>query len=123
MNYTFFPKGGRILSHGPRLYYVLYNNESFHRTDDELFAGYNFTFRNQSTITPWVAHDYVQLQQPFDPTNFKKDTLARGTEHSWYAIGADVVSKPQSLFTYGLSTRYGGYYANGKIHGAAPMLL
>ncbi len=114
LNYTFFPKGGKILSHGPRLYYVLYNNESFHRTDDELFAGYNFTFRNQATFTPWLAHDYVQLQQPFDPTNFKKDTLARGTKHRWYAAGADVISKPQSLFTYGLSTRYGGYYASGK---------
>ena len=114
LNYTFFPKGGRILSHGPRLYYTLYNNESFRRTDDEWFAGYNFTFRNQSTFTPWIAHDYVELQQPFDPTNFKKDTLARGTEHRWYAAGADILSKPQSLFTYGLSTRVGGYYANGR---------
>ena len=114
ISYTFFQKGGKILSHGPKLFYTLYNNESFRRTDDELIFLYNFNFRNQSTFTPWVAHDYVQLQQPFDPTNFKKDTLARGTEHRWYAWGSDFVSKPQSLFTYGFSTRFGGYYANGS---------
>lgn len=111
--YTFFPKGGKVLSHGPKLYYALYNNESFRRTDDEWFIAYNFSFRNQSTFAPWVAHDYVQLQQPFDPTNFKKDTLARGTQHRWYAWGTDFVSKPQSLLTYSFSTRFGGYYANG----------
>jgi hypothetical protein len=112
--YYFFPKGGIVLSHGPKFYYTLYNTESFRRTDDEWFFGYGLSFRNQSTFTPWLAHDYVQLQQPFDPTNFKKDTLARGTEHRWYAWGEDFISKPQSLITYGLSTRFGGYYANGS---------
>ncbi|MEO6187326.1 MAG: hydrolase, partial [Ginsengibacter sp.] len=67
-----------------------------------------------STFTPWVSHNYVELQQPFDPTNFKKDTLARGTEHRWKAIGFDYLSKARSLFTYGLSGRFGGYYANGS---------
>ncbi len=112
--YTFFPKGGKVLSHGPKLFYTLYNTESFRRTDDELIFAYNFSFRNQSTFALWIAHDYVQLQQPFDPTNFKKDTLARGTHHRWYAWGSDFVSKPQSLFTYDFSTRFGGYYANGS---------
>ncbi len=112
--YTFFPKGGKILSHGPKLYYALYTNESFRRTDDEGYLAYNFNFRNQSILTIWVSHDYVQLQQPFDPTNFKKDTLASGTKHSWYAWGSDFVSKPKSIITYGLSARFGGYYANGS---------
>lgn len=112
--YTFFPKGGIILSHGPKLFYVLYTNESFKRTDDEGYLSYNFNFRNQSTFSTWVSHDYVELQQPFDPTNFKKDTLARGTQHRWYAFGTNFVSKPESLITYDLSTRFGGYYANGS---------
>ena len=114
VGYTFFPKGGIILSHGPKFNYTLYTNESFRRTDDEGYLAYNFNFRNQSLFTGWVSHDYVELQKPFDPTNFKKDTLARGTKHSWYAFGSDFVSKPESLITYGLSTRFGGYYANGS---------
>ncbi len=36
-----------------------------------------------------------------------------GTEHRWNAVGVDYISKPQSLFTYLFSGRYGGYFANG----------
>ncbi|MEP7230906.1 MAG: DUF5916 domain-containing protein [Ginsengibacter sp.] len=112
--YLFFPSGGKILSHGPKLYYTLYNNESLRRTDDEAYLAYNFNLRSQATFDVWVAHDYVQLQRPFDPTNFNKDTLARGTKHRWEAWGTDFVSKPKSLLTYAFSARFGGYYANGS---------
>jgi hypothetical protein len=112
--HTFFPKGGKILSHGPRAMYSAYYNERFKKTEDLRFVGYSTTFRNQSNFLLWTAHDYIKLLQPFDPTNFKKDTLARGTEHTWNSFGTEFVSKPQSVFTYGFSTRYGGYYANGK---------
>jgi len=112
--YLFFPGGGKILSHGPKLFYTLYTDPSLKRTDDEWYFSYNFNFRNQSIFIPWFSHDYVELQKAFDPTNFKKDTLAKGTKHYWYASGFDFVSKPESLITYGLSTRFGGYYANGS---------
>jgi Domain of unknown function (DUF5916)/Carbohydrate family 9 binding domain-like len=111
--YMFFPKGGNILSHGPKFSYTLFDNEQFRRTDDEWVFTYNIAYRNKATFAPWVSHDYVQLLQPFDPTNFTKDTLARGTRHYWYAAGEDFVSKPQSLLTYGLSTSFGGYYDRG----------
>lgn len=84
------------------------------RTDDEAFLAYSLTFRKQSTLLGWVAHDYVQLLQPFDPTNYTKDTLARGTEHRWKAYGLEYASKPQSVFTYAFTSRYGGYYAGGR---------
>ena len=74
---------------------------------------YNIVFRNRSTLLLWTASDYVQLQRPFDPTNFKKDTLASGTEHRWKSFGGEYISKPQSLFTYSFSWRYGGYYSDG----------
>lgn len=111
--YNFFPKGGKLLSHGPRFYSIVFFDESLTRTDDEHFLGYTFAFRNQSTFLAWIAHDYVKLFQPFDPTVTGKDTLARGTHHRWYAYGGDYISKPQSVFTFGFSTRYGGYYADG----------
>jgi hypothetical protein len=55
----------------------------------------------------------VNLLQPFDPTNSGKDSLAAGTEHRWNSFGFDFTSKPQSVFTYLFTTRYGGYYADG----------
>lgn len=113
IGYLFFPKGGPILSHGPLLNSTHYFDKSFNRTDDETFLTYRFNFRDQSTADAWVARDYVELLQPFDPTNSGKDTLATGTIHSWRSFGADYVSKPQKLFTFDFSTRYGGYYING----------
>lgn len=110
---NFFPKKGIVLSHGPRLTGFAYFDEKFRRTDHEGVFLYNITFRTQAVLAPWVGRDYVQLLQPFDPTNTGKDTLARGSKHRWNAVGLDFISKPQSLLTYSFSTRYGGYYENG----------
>ena len=110
----FFPKGGNILSHGPQISSTYFFNAAFHQTDNESVFAYLVTFRDRSTITGLFMHDYVQLLKPFDPTNTGKDTLARGTKHWWNTAGIDILSKPQSLFTYSLSLRYGGYYATGN---------
>jgi hypothetical protein len=42
------------------------------------------------------------------------DTLAAGSEHTWKSWGTEFTSKPQSLLTYSFSSRYGGYFADGK---------
>jgi len=113
INYLFFPKSSKVLSHGPIFSSTYYFNKSFHQTDNETSLYYKFNYRNQSTFDVWAAHDYVQLLNPFDPTNSGKGTLATGSEHHWNAWGTDYVSKPQKLFTYTFSALYGGYYANG----------
>ena len=110
---NFFPSGGAILSHGPKLVSYYYFDPLRRITDYENIFLYSATFRNQAVLAGWIANNYVQLLQSFDPTNMGKDTLARSTEHYWNAIGADLISKPQSLLTYTISTRWGGYYANG----------
>lgn len=109
----FFPASGLVVSHGPKIISTYFFNESFRRTDNETMLTYAVNFRDQAVLSGWAAHDYVELLQFFDPTNSGKDTLARGTKHRWNAYGADFVSRPQQLFTYALSTRFGGYYNNG----------
>lgn len=111
--YLFFPKGKTILSHGPKLSAIYYYDDSFNATDNTSIFSYGITFRTQSVLTGWVAHDYVKLLQPFDPTNSGKDSLAAGTEHRWNAFGVEFTSKPQSVFTYLFTSRFGGYYADG----------
>ena len=114
VNRLFFTKGGPILSHGLRLSTTyFFDAKMTEQTDNETFLAYTMSFRNQAVFTGWVATDYIKLLKPFDPTNTGKDTLARGTEHSWKAFGTEFISKPQSLFTFGFTTRYGGYYADG----------
>ncbi|AYB30632.1 hydrolase [Chryseolinea soli] len=111
--YLFFPKGKLILSHGPKITSTFFYNPSFKQTDNESILSYAITFRKQSVLNVYGMHDYVQLLLPFDPTNSGMDSLSVGTRHWWNSVGADFTSMPQSIFTYALSTRYGGYYANG----------
>ncbi|KXK23759.1 MAG: hydrolase [Bacteroidetes bacterium OLB12] len=113
ISYLFFPKGKHVLSHGPKLATSIFFTPDYKQTDSETYLAYNINFRNLSTLVLWVANDYVKLLRPFDPTNFNLDSLAAGTEHRWQAVGGEFSSKPQSRFTYSLSARYGGYFAEG----------
>jgi len=114
IGYLFFPGGGKILSHGPKLTLSQFFSTNFHSTDNETIFFYNFNFRNQSVLSPWVGHLFVDLLQPFDPTNSGKDSLPAGSRHQWNVVGLDYFSKPQQLFTFSFSVREGGYYANGQ---------
>ena len=117
----FFPKGGKLLSHGPMFgstqYYnpdaLVNSNGAPALMDHETYVAYSLTFRSRSTFNPWVADNFVRLYRKFDPTNSGKDSLAIGSEHRWKAIGFEYMSKPQRLLTWASSFRYGGYYANG----------
>jgi Domain of unknown function (DUF5916)/Carbohydrate family 9 binding domain-like len=109
----FFVKNPKIASHSIKMESFNFFDRSFNFTENTTFLAYTLALRDQSTFTQWVSNDYIKLLQPFDPTNFNKDTLARGTKHQWNAIGNQYSSKPQQLFTYGFSTRFGGYYQNG----------
>jgi hypothetical protein len=109
----FFPKTGPVLSHGPQIQFTSFFDEHMKRTDNELLLSYGIVFRKRNTLNIWTTNSYIRLLQPFDPTNTGKDSLVTGTQHSWNTVGVDYVSKPQSLFTYSFSGRYGGYYADG----------
>lgn len=110
----YFPKSKHILSHGPKFVSNLFYDTQLKPTDNESYMIYAVTFRTQSVWNTWVSNDYVKLLKPFDPTNSGKDSLAVGSEHQWNAFGIEYTSKPQSVFTYAFTTRYGGYYADGN---------
>ncbi|WP_077921826.1 carbohydrate binding family 9 domain-containing protein [Spirosoma sp. 209] len=113
IGYTFFPTGSQVLSHGPQVQSTYFFDPEGRKSDSESLLSYLITFRSRATLTGWVATDFVRLLSPFDPTNTNRETLNTGTEHRWNAWGTQFISKPQSLFTYGFTSRYGGYYANG----------
>lgn len=110
---NFFPRGGPVLSHNVRLASSLFYTPQWKQTDNETYVAYTLGMRNQASFSTYLSYDFVQLRAPFDPTNTGKDTLTAGSRHRWNAIGMEFVSKPQRLFTFGFSSRYGGYYANG----------
>jgi hypothetical protein len=111
----FFPKGSVILSHGPKLTSIYFLNEKLTAVNDrEMDFMYAFNFRTQAVLTLLAAKNYVELLSPFDPTNSGLDSLETGSQHRWNSWGFDFVSKPQSVFTYMLSMRQGGYYGSGE---------
>jgi Domain of unknown function (DUF5916)/Carbohydrate family 9 binding domain-like len=114
VSYYFFPNGGPILSHGPQWISNFYYDEKFKTTDNENIVDWLITFRNKATLTIVGQQDYVKLQAPFDPTNTGIAYLPVGNESKWLTTGVDFYSKPQSIFTYDFSIRYGGYYTNGN---------
>ena len=71
------------------------------------------TLRSQSVLTSAIGSDYVRLLQPFDPTNSGRPKLEAGSLHRWKFWNTKFDSKPQSVFRYGFSSLYGGYYARG----------
>ncbi len=112
--HTFLPKKGKIQSHGPSFFGRYFFDTDLRRTDNFINLDWEFRWLNRSEFAIEYDHEYVELLEPFDPTNTGRDTLATGTRHNWNAIRASYFSKPQNRFTYALGTRLGGYYANGN---------
>jgi hypothetical protein len=113
VGYTFLPEGGRVLSHGPTLSSSNFFDGPGKLSDYETTLSYTVTLRNLNVFSTSAGADYVRLLQPFDPTNTGREKLATGSEHRWKFWSAKVDSKPQSVFRYGFSSLYGGYYAGG----------
>jgi len=116
LGHTFFPKDGKskVLSHGPKLNNTYFFNEQLNRTDNQNVLEYLLSFRNRSSFEVGLVDEYLELLAPFDPTMSGKDSLALGTKHHWNALRFDYTSKPQSMFTYRVSGRFGGYYLDGR---------
>ncbi len=110
----FFPRTGKVLSHGPRFNSTFFFDNALNKTDHLNIFSYLTTFRKTSSLSVSAFDEYVKLLSPFDPTNSGKDTLARGTEHHWRGVFIEYVSKPQSVFTYSFSSRLGSYYQHGS---------
>ena len=111
----YFPKSGNILSYGPQFTMTYYYNSHFDVTDNTKLFNYLITFRDKSTFATVIQNDYVELLADFDPTRIGKQTLAAHTKHQWNTVGFDWISAPQHKFTYYLTARKGGYYADGTL--------
>ncbi|MEX0769104.1 MAG: DUF5916 domain-containing protein [Balneolaceae bacterium] len=113
MGYLFFPERSQVLSHGPTISPSHYFDESFQNTDYENRFMYSINFRSGSSIRSWISNRFVELLDPFDPTHVTGNFLEANSRHTWNSVGLEFDSVPQSLYTYRISTQYGGFYADG----------
>lgn len=114
VGYLFYPKSKKILSHGPKWFSFYYFDENIKKTDYVNLLQYFLNFRNRSSLSVTLIDEYVKLLKPFDPTGSGKPELPAGSEHHWNALRLNYLSKPQSMFTYDIGTRVGGYYEDGS---------
>jgi hypothetical protein len=113
VNYTFLPKGSKILSHGPGAFNFTFFDKAGSAIEYTTGVVYGAEFRTRATVSWYCAKDYIKLQSAFDPTNFTGIKLPIGSEHNWISTGVTYNSAPQNIFSYGFESRYGGYYENG----------
>ncbi|MFT6807999.1 MAG: hypothetical protein ACJA01_001222 [Saprospiraceae bacterium] len=113
IGYLFIPSNGHILTHGPSFFNNTVFGQANGATEHTTGILYNIEFRNKSKFWAFIANDHVQLLNEFDPTNFTRIVLEKGSIHGWRSTGLNFNSKPQSVFTYGFNSRYGGYFADG----------
>jgi hypothetical protein len=115
IGYTYLPKGTNILSHGPSLFHFgSFIDNSFSAQEHTYGVMYGGEFRTRANFSMFAARDYIQLSNDFDPTNFTGIKVKAGTIHKWYAYGLNFNSKPQSPFTYGIESRFGTFYSEGR---------
>ncbi|MCA0931867.1 carbohydrate binding family 9 domain-containing protein [Lutimonas saemankumensis] len=115
LGYLFYPKKNTpILSHGPKWTSIYYFDENMNNTDYLNLLQYFLNFRNRSSFRATFIDEYVELLEPFDPTGTGKPELPAGSQHHWNALRLNYSSKPQSMFTYTIGGRVGGYYEDGS---------
>ncbi len=115
LGYLFYPKkNNTLLSHGPKWTSQYYFDEDLKNTDFLNLLQYYLNFRNRSSFRLTLIDEYVELLEPFDPTGVGKPELPAGSKHYWNALRMSYNSKPQSMFTYTIGTRVGGYYQDGN---------
>jgi len=114
LGYLFYPKDSKILSHGPKWTSIYFFDENMNRTDNLNLLQYYLNFKNRSSLRMTLIDEYVELLEPFDPTGSDKPELPAGSKHHWNAVRLNYESKPQSMFTYTIGGRIGGYYEDGN---------
>jgi hypothetical protein len=108
--YKFFPSSKKVVNHGPGARVDMFFKPDFTLTDRIVALTYGIEWLNRSRLTGGVQQSFIELLEPFDPTNSGGDSLAAGSRHTWTDAGLVFSSDTRKLFNYVVSGRYGGYY-------------
>ncbi len=92
---------------------MTYWNNQGDYTDNTSYVAFDGTMKDRSTFGVYLSYDFVKLQYNFDATRMGNTPLLKGSEHDWYALNMRYGSSPIKLFTYALTSRFGGYFGNG----------
>ncbi len=110
IGYQWYPKSQVINRHGPimRNDWIISNDLGL--TDYRMGIDYELLLLNTWRYSIGYEYSFIELIEPFDPTNNDKDTLAAGSKHTFSTITASLQSDKRKLFTYGIEGNYGGFF-------------
>ena len=120
--YTFYPKGGKVLSHGPGAFNFTVFKSGLNAIENTTGITYAVETRTRAQWTAFVANDYIKLGSDFDPTNLTGLKVLKGSSHYWNSTGITFTNKPQAKLNYGFESRIGGYFAGGSRLRLAPSI-
>lgn len=83
-------------------------------TDNTNVLMTDFVMKDRSSYSFWTATDFIKLLYDFDATRVGNPKLKTGSEHAWRSLGFNFMSSAIKKFTYAVTSRFGGYYANGN---------
>ncbi len=111
VGYTFYPKKlNFIIRHGPQLQLEQLHSDGYGKTDQEITLRYTATFRNQSFAYLSVNRIYLQLTDPYDPSNSEGLEYAAGEAFNTWYLFAYYRSDSRKPFSISVRSKIGGYF-------------
>lgn len=109
--YNFYPKKQSfVIKHGPELQLEQLHSDAYGMTDQEITLRYKVTFRNQSYAYMNVKKIYLQLTDPYDPSNSGGLKYEAGEEFKTWIMYALYRSDSRKPLSFSISSMLGGYF-------------
>ncbi len=110
IEYRFYTRGTRLISHGPGVEFEWITDRDFNLTDQRQRLRYSFQFANTSQLSFIGFNEYVLLRDSFDPTNSDGLELEEGEDFDYIRYGVSYDSDRRSLISYSLDVFNGGFF-------------
>ncbi|MCP4311640.1 MAG: carbohydrate binding family 9 domain-containing protein [Bacteroidetes bacterium] len=111
LKYTFYPKRMKfIIRHGPQLQLDQLHSDGFGKTDQEFTIRYTARFRNQSSVYLSLNKAYLQLTDPYDPSNSEGLEYEAGEEFNTWYLFVYYRSDSRKPLSLSVMSMVGGYF-------------
>lgn len=114
--YFFYPTKGAVNRSNIFVNYRQFWIPGIGKTDQNIAAGLNFEFRNNSRFNFELARRYIFLFDEFDPTGTDSTPLLENSEYTFYSFMANYRSDNSKRFSLNIRPFIGQYF-NGKRYG------
>ncbi len=110
IGYQFYPKSTVVNRHGPTMRNQIYFTRGWGFTDHILSLEYEVLLLNTASYSVQYEESFIELTQPFDPTNNDNVPLPAGSDYRFRQVRLQVNSDRRKRWTYTMEAAYGGFF-------------